>query len=301
LKAILNLKTLYSCFSISLFCALVPFATLASADSPESITIWQRNFEDPFLKASVNQILDATVDEYGEYKLVASPKMEQADAFKQLAEGKIDIVIGSINLERESRFSPVLIPIDRGLAGFRICLIHEDSKGLAEISMLESEVLNEITIGIGNKWPDKSIYEQNKFTTLGHDQYLKLFDMLENKEFDCLSRSMQEVDAEILMLKDRPIKKDKDIVFIYPNGAFIYTQKGAIDLHKRITRGAEESIESKRYFELFDEHYSDILKKNNLYFRKMIVMSNRDISPQALEAISQYGLASFTFQQVSFN
>ena len=275
------------------------FADPSDQNSPEKITIWQRNFEDPFLKASVVDYLNATIVESGEYQLVSSEKMEQSKAFEQLALGNIDIVIASINMQRETDFLPVLVPLDRGLAGFRICLVHQQAESFENALSAGSAVNNSLVIGVGNQWPDKAIYEQNDFKTVGHDEYLALFDMLENKAFDCFSRSMQEVDAELEMLGDRPIKKDDELVFIYPNGAFIFVNKDNNALHQRLSRGANFSIESRRYFELFDKHYLDILNANDFYFRKLVVMKNRDLSPQALDSISQYGLASFTFQQMN--
>ncbi|WP_395339668.1 hypothetical protein PN836_015060 [Ningiella sp. W23] len=267
----------------------------------QRIVFWERNFNTEFLHASLTNYLNASEHRFGAYELVPSAPMEQYEAFAALDRGEIDVVVGSINLEREQKYAPIYSPIDRGLAGFRVCLIHRDLRRASTLQttdenyfdIVNAAVAGELTIGLGSDWPDKAIYEQNDYTTVDSESYLELFDMLEAKTFNCFSRSMQEIDAEIANLSTEAIVKDDKIVFIYPNAAFLYTSKDNIDLQERLQFGAALAKSNGSYYRLFEQYYAGILANNNLYFRKLIFLRNKDLSKTALDSINEFGLASF--------
>jgi hypothetical protein len=103
---------------------------------------------------------------------------------------------------------------------------------------------------------------------------------------------MMEIDDELLAHKE--FRAEKRLAFIYPFADILYIRKGAEKLHEALEHGLMLAIKDRSYFELFDHYYSDSLQKYEFYFRKILVLDNKRISPQAREAINRYGIASFS-------
>lgn len=152
---------------------------------------------------------------------------------------------------------------------------------------------NNLTVGIGTHWPDRAIYEKNGFTTVTSPVHETLYPMLQNRRFDCLSRSVNEIDAELVTYKHLDIEIEKHIVFIYPNTDFIFINANNTVLLERLSKGIALSLEDRSFMNTFNEFYANEIKDHRIYERKLIFLKNSTISSRAMLAINQYGVASF--------
>lgn len=267
--------------------------------SKSEIVVWERNYGTPFFLSSLQNLTRLTEDEFGPATLVPSEKMEQGRAFVELLKGNIDVFIAAADERREQLANPIYVPLDRGLLGFRVCLVNKQASSFKDVSTTEQFIEGKLSIGLGTHWPDTSIYEKNGFEVVTSPVLDSLFNMLDNKRFDCFSRSVNEVQAEIEQYKNTNITLDENLVFIYPNGTFIYVSPKNPRLHRRLSTGVGLSIEDASYFDIFEEYFSNALLKHGIYERKLLLMENPNISSHALSSINNFGIASFVNQPLA--
>lgn len=282
-------RFLYATVIFSLFVTQTVF-------SQEKIVVYNRNIDNAFLQESISNILELSVENYGEYEIVASADMEQARAFAELLKGNIDIVVAAPTKEREELAKTIYVPIDRGLLGFRLCMVHADAKPYSSINTPNQFIRQKLSIGLGSNWPDRAIFEENGFNVITSPVKESLFAMLENKRFDCFSRSVNEIRIELKQHKSKPLVADDKLVFIYPNSDFMFINPKDDSVYSRVSLGVGLALENNSYYDIFDKHYGDILLENGIYERKLIFLSNNTLSPRALSAINRFGMASFVEQ-----
>lgn len=264
--------------------------------SREKIVVYNRNIDNAFLQESISNMLELSVEQYGQYDIIPSADMEQARAFSELLKGNIDIIVAAPTKERESLAKTIYVPMDRGLLGFRLCMVHAEAKPYSSINTPNQFIQQKLSIGLGSSWPDRAIFEENGFNVITSPVKESLFAMLENKRFDCFSRSVNEINIELTEYSNKPLVADKKIVFIYPNSDFMFINPKNDSIYSRISLGVGLAIENNSYYDIFDKHYGNILLENGIYERKLIFLSNNTMSPRALSAINRFGVASFVKQ-----
>ncbi|MEM0911935.1 MAG: hypothetical protein AAGJ37_13220, partial [Pseudomonadota bacterium] len=213
------MRAIFSFFLLALLSSQCVYA--------DTLTVWKRNYDAPFFKESLENLLTLSAEKYGDVTLVPSEEMEQGRAFIELQAGKIDIFIAGINQQREQKAKPIYIPLDRGLLGFRVCMVREEESRLTDIRSVNEFLDKQLTVGLGEEWPDLRVYNENGFVTVTSPTYSNLFIMLQNKRFDCFSRSLNEIDNELSVLQESDLKIDSNLVFIYPNADFIYVNNNS--------------------------------------------------------------------------
>lgn len=258
--------------------------------------VWERNYNNPFFQETLQNITRLAEEEFGEVTLVSSKKMEQGRAFAELLKGNIDVFIGSADAKREVSAKAIYVPLDRGLLGFRVCLVNKNSPKFDKIKTPLDFIQRNLKVGLGSHWPDRFIYEENGFKVITSPVYDSLFEMLKLDRFDCFSRSVNEIAIEVERFKETDIVQDDHIVFIYPNADFIFTNLKNESLQKRLDLGVNLSIEDNSFYEIFEKYFEATLMKNGIYERKLMIINNARLTPDARAAINRFGIASFVLQ-----
>lgn len=283
-------------FSLRLYAFLVFLIgcnVTAQAQAPEKIVVHNRILVNDYNKHSLSNILKLSRSAYGDYELVSSADMEHDPAFQALVAGNIDIFIGSINSEREKLVNTIYVPIDRGLKGFRICIVHKDTPKFLSIRNVSQFVERNLSVGLGEFWPDRLVYEQNGFKTITAPSIKELNLKLKNREYDCLNRSVNKLEIVLAEIGDPDFTVEQELVMIYPNADFISVPQSNVKLAERLAYGLELAIKNNSYYEIFDYHYGSALEDNKVYERKLIFMSRTDASKNIMQAINRYGISSF--------
>jgi ABC-type amino acid transport substrate-binding protein len=261
------------------------------------VVVWKRNFDSPYMHAAINNILQLSEQKYGPASLKSSSKLEQARAFANMANNNgIDIFVGGIDRKREAAASPIYVPIDRGLLGFRLCLMHNKKPSFTNVKTLEELKSRSVLFGMGSHWPDRKIFESQGFNTVTSPIYGSLFNMLVNDRFDCFVRSLAEIAPEIAERPNMPLKIEENLVFIYPFAEFLFVSNQNSALRERLNYGFERAIENGSFFDIFNQYHEEAMQIHDVYSRKLLIMENNDMSERALKAINQYGLASFVLR-----
>jgi ABC-type amino acid transport substrate-binding protein len=263
----------------------------------ESIVVYNRNLDNPFIKESIENLTQLSANSHGAYIINASTDMEHGEAFEALANGKIDIMVTSPTAQREAKAKIVYLPLDRGLLGFRVCLTNTDSRNLNRVRTQRQFIRNKFSVGLGRSWPDYDIYKDSGFDIVASSQYEMLFKMLDQQKFDCLSRSIVEVGQELDKFKNYGFAVDSNIMFIYPQADFIFVNPHKPELLKRFNTGYSMAVENNSYYEIFDKHFAKKMKDHRVFERHMIFIKNKAISPEALASINRYAIASFINHQ----
>lgn len=236
---------------------------------------------------------ELTKHSHGELRFITSQEMEQERAFAELSKGNIDVIIAAPDTNRETESKVIYVPIDRGLLGFRLCLVNKSAPLFDKINTPQDFISNKYSVGLGSHWPDRLIYETNGLKVVHSPIYEQLFPMLRSKRFHCFSRSISEIDDELAKFQDYDITSDEKVVFIYPNADFIFVNPNKPELYAQLNDGVRAALENRSFHSIFDQHFANTLLEHGIYERKLLILENKQISDTALQAINDFGIASF--------
>lgn len=249
----------------------------------------------PVCKAQIEVVfpnLDGIGEEGYEYQLLKlalsktgkpySPRLygasvTQERAFVLLEQGKLSVVPSGINQTREAQANTVYIPIDRGLNGWRMFVIHKDSlKDFSEITTLEE--LKDKLAGQGIGWVDSGILQFAGLEVMNTATMKKLFDMLHGKRYDFLPLGVNEIHGFLNTYAEScpDLRVEETLVLTYPFGRFYYVKQGNETLHNDIQTGLERAYADGSFQELFYSHpfISNGLNKARLPGRTIIQIDN---------------------------
>ena len=282
--------------SVGLWALMLILANVSPSVAKDRIVLWRSNYLTESNLAFIQLAAELTRAEYGDYEIVPSEALEQGRAFANINKpNDINVIISGIDLDREEETSPIYIPLDRGLTGFRVCLVTKGSESIFnDINTLRDFRRHKMYIGVGAHWPDKDIMSFNRLPVTTSPITEDLYSMLEMHRFDCFSRSIKEVTENLKAHPDNEIVIEKNVAFIYPLADFIYVSKAEIKLKERLEKGLELAINNGQFYELFKKYYKDSLREHDLYGRKLFFLKNNNMSEQARAAINKYGIASFS-------
>jgi hypothetical protein len=259
-----------------------------------SLKIWHRNFDQPQIRDFVELAIKKASDKYPAYTLVRTKLTNKEQAFRQLTqEGKLDLIVAGLDQNREQNSLPIYVPLDRGLLGFRTCLIKPKSQIQFEtVQTLEDFSAQKLLFGLGRNWADKDIMLGNNLPLLDAPSYQELMALLRDNKVSCVSRSVIEIDAAI---NDFPeFSGENRLALIYPFGKIIYVNQHNKQVYEMLKYGLEQALADRSFYRLFNQHFSEQLEKHEFYFRKILLMKNPYLSTPAMEAINQFGVASFS-------
>ena len=245
----------------------------------KDIIVWNRTFD--VWHELLELALDTTIGDYGEYTLISSMPMEQARAIKELEMNRnLHVAVCASEPERESRLRSILVPLDKGLLGYRICLIRQGEQAkFTEINSLEDWKKSGLIMGQGQSWPDTPILEANKLKVEKSASYLPLFDMLIKKRFDCFPRSVTEVLNESQKYGHKGLEIERNLLFVYPLPNLFFINKSNHALARRLEKGLRTIIENGEFDVFFQNRFGESLKKLNLQERTVIRLNNPFLTP----------------------
>lgn len=243
----------------------------------EELVLWQRNFESAPVRALVQLALDQT-PEYPTLTLVPSKPMGQGRVLRELQDGHTDrVALANVasSPEREKSLLPIAIPINRGLLGFRVCLIREGEQ--ARFSGIDSvEEFNQrgLLIGQGRHWPDRIILQSNGLSVVSVPSFGQLFPMLLRSRFDCFLRGVGEVLIDMRQQDTRGLAVEQDLMFSYRMPSYLFVGPDNEALALRLELGLRRAMAGNAFNDYFDRHFRDAIVVLRLYERQTIRLDN---------------------------
>jgi hypothetical protein len=206
--------------------------------------------------------------------------VNQERARIMLDSGEVNVVDFGTSAEFEHRFLPVYFPIDRGLNGYRLLVVHKDNAD--EYARMRSITqLSEKTAGQGLRWSDIAILERAgiKVTTASLDG---LFRLLERKRIDFIPLGANEVHYLLDKYGDAAPHAvvDSNLLIIYPFGRLFFVQKGNERLREAISRGLEAAFDDGSFQALLSENYFPSNDLSALTHRTILRLDNPSLTPE---------------------
>lgn len=220
-------------------------------------------------------LLHLAIEKSGtEYQLVPSGQvMTQHRTLRQLgSQSGLDVVWTMTSPEREKELRPIRIPIDRGLIGWRLLLIHQDNE--QKIQQLDEKHLKTSPSVQGSDWPDYPILKANHFRVLGSGDFDAMFKMLQAKRIDYFPRSITEIWPELQQKNGMSLSIAPKWVLHYPAALYFFVQKDNIELANAIEIGLLRAIEDGSMQQLFLQHFSSAIQQADLKSRTVIQLNN---------------------------
>ena len=203
--------------------------------------------------------------------------------------GSVDIVATMTSKEREERMLAVRIPIDKGLNGWRLPLVHAGRKDLFAL-VKDAKDLSALRCVQGHDWPDTPIMRANALPVSTTSDYESMFRMLAAGRVDYFPRSIMEIFPEAAV--HRAVVVDRHIALHYPAATYFFVNRNKTQLADAVRRGLEAAIADGSFDNLFNRHFAQAIRLARMDERQVIELRN-PLLPDGLPAEHQHMLIKF--------
>lgn len=255
--------------SITLFILSVVFSTANAKD------ILYPNIDGIGAESIGYSVLELALEKSGSsFNVVLDKREVNQDRSRRMVEmGQLDVFDTGFQRELEDRFDPIYLPLDRGILGWRLFIIHKDSR--AELSKVNNiSDLQKFVAGQGNGWGDIVILENAGLKVKTAAKIPNLIRMVGGKRFDIFPLGANEVFTFLEKFREgNPnLTVDENVVLVYPYGRFFFVQKGNTELAAAITKGMEIALKDGSLQAMLEQHqfFKDAFSKANLKNRVRI-------------------------------
>ncbi|MGE5478463.1 MAG: hypothetical protein ACM3Q1_17550 [Bacteroidales bacterium] len=224
--------------------------------------------------------LSKTVARYGAYSLkpvefaASNPRLNQLLEYGQ----DINVLVAQPNQERDERFVPVRIPLDKGLLGYRIMIIR--SADAALFSAVRSvEDLRRLHLGQGFDWEDTHVLAAAGLPVEVASDRSTLMDMLGRGRFQGFPRGVYEIDEELenhASSDSPPLQAEAGLMLHYKATKIFYVSKADAPLAERLEAGLRMAIADGSFDRLFYSHptIAGALQRANFAGRRVFELPN---------------------------
>lgn len=251
-----------------------------AATGAEVVRFPKPEFEGDHRSDYARQLLQLGLSKTGrDYRIEpAAVAMSQDRQVRELEAGRtIDVAPIPSSIEREKRLLPILIPINKGMLGWRLGLIRKGEDGaLARVRTLED--LKRVRLAQGQDWPDTQILQANGIPVITAPRYEGLFKMLTAKRFDYFPRSVMEIWEEQVNNANE-LEVEPHLALHYRYDAYFMVNRQNTRLAKDINDGLEKAIADGSFDKLFLQYYGDRLRQARLDTRTVIELTNPLLTP----------------------
>jgi hypothetical protein len=258
---------------------LIVILTVFVNNSNAQMKIIYPNVNEVGKKSFGYAVLKLALDSSGEdFDLnVSRTRVNNARIRKMIHQKIISIADFGTGAEFEQELLPIYFPIDLGLNGWRIFLIHKDKQSeFAKIKTIAG--LKKMTAGQGNLWSDVKILENAGLKVYQVSSLTSLFRMTEKKRFDYFPLGANEVHSLLDQFQENcpNVIVEHNLLLIYPFGRLFFVHKDNRKLHDAVYSGLIKAFENGSLWKVFKSHASNkaIFTKANLKHRKQIFIKN---------------------------
>ena len=229
--------------------------------------------------------LQATEGRWGPYLVAPSLQTMNADRAQMLLarSDEVTVIARTTSIEREATLTPIRIPLDKGLTGYRLFLIQKPlQERLRKVRTLDD--LKAFPIGQKSQWVDVDILQTAGFQVVGALDYESLFRMLPAGRFDLLSRGVNEILQEWEAHRpDNPdLAIERGLLLYYPLPRYFFfapTPQGE-RLALRVREGLERLQANKEFERLYLAYKHEILSGLDLSGRRLLRIPNPQLPAQ---------------------
>lgn len=255
--------------------------TVIKHEKPQTITLTFPGGDDMW-RSSYTILLLSHALSYSDktYHLRSGDASPKGRNFSRLA-ARTDInILWSMTREnREERFRPIRIPIFKGLAGWRVSLVHDSQqdvlKNVSSLAQLQKHIAGQM-----NVWTDAKILKSNQIPIQTGASYESLFKMLGAKRFDHFPRSVTEIIQEHTRFAHYGLSIDSNLALHYPTAMYYFVHKEDTAIAQDIEDGLNKALIDGSFDRLFWEFNGPLIKSLGIQKRQVIHLNNPFL-PQA--------------------
>lgn len=284
------------CHAIRLFlilAALLPpagtvFAKMLILTDPPETTLDKRNvYPEKLLKA----VLEKTRPAFGDYEIRETKiAMDRKRLLFELERGVlVNLSAKASQAAWETRLTPIRIPIDKGIGGYRVFHIRkEDQPRFAAVSSLED--LKHLRVGAQTGWSSVPVYQVHNFSLITGNNYEGLFGMLSAGRFDYMPRGLEEIfiEHDLRRAQYPNLAVEQQLLLYYPFPKYFFASPANPKLAERIRTGLLALIADGNFDRLFYEHHAKLLQRAKLCQRRLFQVSNPELSDKTPYNIKKY-------------
>ncbi|NMR25280.1 transporter substrate-binding domain-containing protein [Pseudoalteromonas sp. NEC-BIFX-2020_015] len=194
----------------------------------------------------------------------------QTRAIRLLGEKNgIDVFWGATSSTWEKQAKAILIPIDKGLLGYRIPLVNIKDKELFA-NVTHSGQLRTFLFGLREDWPDTAIFINNELHTQIYGQGADPIEMLKARRIDALPYDIFDLAQNY----GDDIVHDKYIAIRYPSALYFFVANKDAILYEQIKSGLLAAIADGSFDELFNRYFAKTIELADLKNRRIIELVN---------------------------
>jgi hypothetical protein len=264
-------------YRIYLITALFLISRQSTAEDPNQIKLVSRN--DANAKYAVGLLQLALTKIKKPYTINTSHGELTAMRLKESARsGTIDVIWTATNKELEAELIPIRVPLEKGLLGHRIFIVHRDNKNLlANVDTIEQ--LRAYTIGQGRGWTDAEILKANGFKVTLAPKYESLFYMIDGKRFQLFPRGVNEPFAEIEKRPELELAVDENVMLVYRMPYYFFVNPARKELADDIESGLMAAIDDGSFDKYFfaDETTQKVISNVSNKNRKIFKLTNPEL------------------------
>lgn len=226
------------------------------------------------------------------YSISVKFPMTQSRIIEELESnrGYVNLHVMGTSADLEERLLPIHIPVTRGLAGYRIFIIHKDKQVLFDtVSTLEDL---QTLLGIqGLGWSDIALLEHSRLRQK-EMPYDDIFRVINFGRGDYFSRSIHEAYSEV---KERAAQfpnlvVEDEILLVYPFALFAFTGRENSELAQTLENCFIKAYEDGVFTEFFynHPHIKEALEKAQIEERRVITIPNPFLTKETAEIPEKY-------------
>lgn len=260
---------------------------LILTDPPETSLDKRNVYPEKLLKA----VLEKTRPAYGDYEIRQTKiAMDRKRLLVELERGVlVNLSTKASQSEWERLLLPIRIPIDKGTGGYRIFHIRRDEQAhFDKIKTLDDLRLLQVGVQLG--WSSLPVYQAHGFNIVTGNNYEGLFGMLSAGRFDYMPRGLEEIFVEHDLRKSQypNLAVEQHLLLYYPFPKYFFVSPHTPKLAERIRTGLLALIADGTLDQMFYEHHARLLQRANLCQRRVLQVSNPELSPETPYNIEKY-------------
>ncbi len=205
--------------------------------------------------------------------------------------GGINLYWMGTSAELEEKLLPIRYPINRGLLGYRVFIIHKNhQEKFDNIQTLADLQKYQGAQGIG--WSDNIILESAglKQYQINYDNIFKMINA--GNRIDYFSRGANEAWVEVEARKNifPYLAIEKKILLVYPFCQFFFTSRSNQKLARVLEKGFQNAYNDGSFMQFFSNHpkIKSVLKQTDLNRRIRIEIPNPLLTKETAAIPAQY-------------
>ena len=258
-------------------------AGMVAAGEPMRFIYHRDTGPDESRNAYAWRLLDAALDRtrarYGDYVLAPSEIADERPNAASLLRGAghISVSVFTPRTDYAGKLVPVRIPIDRGVLGYRLFLIHDGDQAKFD-AVREVRDLGLLRFGALASWADAAILSHAGLAVVTGDSFDGLFKMLSARRFDVLGRGAGEVERDLAARKEilPDIVIERTLALHYPLPVYFWFRDDREGRHmaERVRTGLRGMLADGSFDALFHQEFDPVLAPLDLPHRHIIELEN---------------------------